>query len=436
MKLNIENTSALRRKMLIEVEPDEVKRELDRAYNELRRGVVLKGFRRGHAPRNLLERFYGDQVRGDVIQRLTKEYTAKALAENDLKPVVEPEIVTEEANLPETLKFSAVFDLKPEIVIKDYQDLRVLPETVEVTDQDVDAALEQIRQRQAKLKKVEGRTAVGEGDVVLAVVEAYANGKPLSEGQQQSRLIEVSRRTLAHGVDELLVGAELGKEARATRSYAADYDHKELAGKTVEWRATVKEIYQRELPALDDEFARDQGDCQNLAELRERVHRGLVERARAQADARARQGLLDLILERNPFELPESVVVREQRAMESELGAALSAGGLAEEQVAERLRIDAEELKTRAEKRARATLVLDALAEQEGITVSDDEFADRLGAIMRQSAGRERDRLAEVYEREENRDALRGSMRREKVLDHLLARAKGETEGAGAPSQP
>jgi trigger factor len=436
MKLNIETTSALRRKLLIELEPDEITRELDRAYNELRRGVVLKGFRRGHAPRNLLERFFGDQVRGDVIQRLLKEYTAKALAENNFKPVVEPEIATEEANLPEALKFSAAFDLKPEIVIKDYQDLRIPEQTVEIKDEDVDAGLERIRQRQAKLKKVEGRTAVCEGDVVLAVIGAFAEGKPLSEDQGQSRLLEVSRRNLAHGIDELLIGAEAGKEISATRSYGADYEHKELAGKTVEWRATVKEIYQRELPALDDEFARDQGDCQSLAELRERVHRDLLEQASAEADARARQGLLDLILERNPFELPDSLVVREQRAMESELGATLRAGGLAEEQVAERLRIDAEDLKTRAEKRARVALMLDALAEQESITVSDDELAERLGIIMRQGAGRGRDRLTEIYSHEENREALRGSMRREKVLDHLLAHAKGTAEGAPAPSQP
>src|SRR4029077_9153822 len=107
MNLTIEENSALRRKLTIEVEPDEIKRELDKTYNELRRGVVLKGFRPGHAPRALLEKFFGDQVRSEVIQKLVQEYTAKALEENNLTPIVAPEIVTEETNLPDTLKFSA-----------------------------------------------------------------------------------------------------------------------------------------------------------------------------------------------------------------------------------------------------------------------------------------------------------------------------------------
>src|ERR1700686_2293858 len=117
MNVNIEEPNSLRRKLTIEVEPDEIKHELDRAFNELKRGVVLKGFRPGHAPRNLLEKFFGDQVRSEVIQKLVKEYTDKALEEHKLQPIVQPEIITEETNLPETLKFSAVFDLKPDVVI-------------------------------------------------------------------------------------------------------------------------------------------------------------------------------------------------------------------------------------------------------------------------------------------------------------------------------
>ena len=118
MNVNIETTSALRRKMTIELESGEINRELDRAYNELKRSVVMKGFRPGHAPRNLLERFFGDQIRGDVIQKLVKEYTGKALEENELTPIVEPEIITEETDLKKALKFSAVFDLKPDLKLK------------------------------------------------------------------------------------------------------------------------------------------------------------------------------------------------------------------------------------------------------------------------------------------------------------------------------
>jgi trigger factor len=432
MNLTIEENSALRRKLTIEVEPDEIKRELDKTYNELRRGVVLKGFRPGHAPRHLLEKFFGDQVRSEVIQKLVKEYTEKALEEKNLKPIVEPEIVTDETNLPDTLKFTAVFDLKPDIVIKDYEGLKVPEHTVEVTDKDVDEALENLRARQASLKKVEGRDTVEEGDVAVVSLEGFENDKPLSETKGENRLLEISKKTLTHGLDELLIGAKVGADNRKSKTYPADYDQKDLAGKTVEWRAGVKEIYKRELPPLDDDFAKDQGDIQSLAELRERVRTDLVAHAQSEADSRARQGLLEMVLDRNQIEVPESLISREHRAMESELESTLRQGGLNNEDIAERIKGMQEELKTRAHKRASSGLVLDALAEQEKVEINDDELAERIGAIMRQAGTKNRERFSEFYTHEENREGLRNTMRREKVLDQLLTRAKG---GAPEPSE-
>jgi len=436
MNLTIEENSALRRKLTIEVEPDEIKRELDKTYNELRRGVVLKGFRPGHAPRHLLEKFFGDQVRSEVIQKLVKEYTEKALEEKNLKPIVEPEIVTDETNLPDTLKFTAVFDLKPDIVIKDYEGLKVPEHTVEVTEKDVDEALENLRARQASLKKVEGRDTIEEGDVAVVTLEGFIDDKPLSETKGENRLLEISKKTLAHGLDELLIGAKVGADNRKSKTYPADYDQKDLAGKTIEWRASVKEIYKRELPPLDDDFAKDQGDITSLAELRERIRKDLIEHAQSEADSRARQGLLEMVLDRNQIEVPESLITREHRAMESELDSTLRQGGLNNEDIAERIKGMQEDLKTRAHKRASSGLVLDALAEQEKVEINDDELAERIGAIMRQAGTKNRERFSEFYTHEENREGLRSTMRREKVLDQLLTRAKGGAPETSEAPQP
>ncbi|MGA7873260.1 MAG: trigger factor, partial [Candidatus Binatus sp.] len=302
--------------------------------------------------------------------------------------------------------------------------------TVEVTDQEVEEAIERFRVRQATLKKIEDRTVVEDGDYVLASVEAFEDGKPLSSTKPDDRLVEVSERALAHGVFEVLKGSELGKEKRASKTYAADYSQKELAGKTIEWRATPKEIYRRELPTVDDDFAKDLGD-ENLEAFRARVRKELLAHAEDEANARARQGLLDLVIERNPLELPESLVTRELSAMESELHQTLEAGGLSHEEAGERVKQSAEDLKTRAEKRARTGLIVDALAEQEKIEVDDEALGDRVASIVTNS-GRNRDRAAEFYRKEENREALRQSMRREKALDFILSRAKRED----APSEP
>jgi trigger factor len=433
MNVNIEEPSTLRRKLTIEVEPDEIKSELDKAYNELKRGVVLKGFRPGHAPRNLLERFFGEQVRGEVAQKLVEEYTKKALEEHDLKPVVAPEIVTEQTDLQKdlALKFSATFDLRPKIEVKDYEGLKVPEAKVEVTDEQVAEAIERFRERQATLKKIEDRTVVEDGDYALASIQAFENGKPMTSTRPDDRLVEVSERALAHGVYEVLKGSELNKEMKASKSYPAEYTQKDLAGKTIEWRATPKEIYRRELPTIDDDFAKDLGD-ENLEAFRTRVRHDLLEHAKQEADARVRQGLLDLVIERNPVELPESLVSRELSAMESELHQTLEAGGLSHEEAGERVKQNVEDLKTRAEKRARTALIVDALAEQEKIEVDDEALGDRVASIVTQ-AGRNRDRAAEFYRKDENREALRQSMRREKALDFILSRAKRE-EGTSEQS--
>jgi trigger factor len=432
MNVNIETPSALRRKVTIELEPDEIKRELDRAYNQLKRSVQLKGFRPGRAPRNLLERFFGDQVRGDVIQKLQKEYTDKALEENDLQPVVEPEVVTEESDLKKPqVRFTATFDLKPKIEVKDYQDLKVPSAVVEVTEEQVDQALERLRERNGTLHKIE-RRIVQPGDFVLVSFEAFEGDKPLPGSKFEERIVRASSDEIRHGLDELLAGMEIGTEVRKNRSYPPDYYERDLAGKTVEWRIMATDIYERVLPQLDDEFAKDQGEYQSLAELRAEILRELRRRAGQEANARARQGLLDLIIERNPLEVPESLAAREQLNLEIETAAGLEALGMPRAEALERARQQQEDLKAKAEKRARSALIVDAIAAQENVEVTADEVAERIATLVTQGGGHQRERLADFYSHQENRDALAQVMRREKTLDRLLSRAQATDEAASS----
>jgi trigger factor len=427
MNINVESSSPLRRKVTIELDQDEISQELDRSYSELKRNVHLKGFRPGRAPRQILERMFGDQVRTEVIQKLIKESTEKALTEHNLTPVAEPEIVTEETDLKKALRFAAVFDIKPEILVQDYEHLKVPQQTVEVSEADVDAAMQRLRERLAPLKKVEDRTRVEPGDFVIAELEAFADGAPVPGSKLESRLLEVSDKSIAHGLHEVLAGAEVGVEGSRRRSYPAEYTEKDLAGKDVEWRYKVSEIFRRELPNLDDEFAKDQGEFQSLAELREQMRTNLLAQARQEADAKVRQGLLEIVLERNPVEVPQSLIEREQHHLEAEFAATLQAGGMSAEQAAEAAHKNHDEFKARAEKRAHSSLIVDALADQEKIEVSDEEVAERVALIVTQ-AGRDRERVANHYAKEENRASMRNMMRREKTLDLLLARAQKDDD--------
>jgi len=433
MNINVESSSSLRRKITIELDQDEIGNELDRSYSELKRSVHLKGFRPGRAPRQMLERLFGDQVRSEVIQKLIKESTEKALTEHHLTPVAEPEIVTEETDLKKALRFAAVFDIRPEIEVKDYVNLKVPRQQVTVSEEEVDSAMQRLRERLAPLKKVEDRTRVEPGDFVIAELEAFENGAPISGSKLESRLLEVSDKAIAHGLHEVLTGAEVGVEGSSRRSYPADYSEKDLAGKDVEWRFKVNEIFRRELPNLDDEFAKDQGEFQSLAELRDRMRHNLLIQARQEADAKVRQGLLDIVLERNPIEIPQSLLEREQHLLESEYAAALQAGGMPAEQAMEAAHKAHDEFKARAEKRAHSSLVIDALASQENVEVSDEEVAERIATIVTQ-AGRDRERVANFYSKDENRAAMYSTIRREKALNLLLDRAQKD-DGENASTQ-
>jgi trigger factor len=258
----------------------------------------------------------------------------------------------------------------------------------------------------------------------VAAFEAFEDGKAVEGTKVDDRLLKVSKETLAHGLDEVLLGAEAGAEVRKPRGYPADYIEKEIAGKNVEWRATVKEIYSHVVPELDAEFAKDEG-FDDLDALHAKAREVLEMRARNEANGRARQGLLDLIIERNPVDLPESLVARETHNVEHELAQSFEATGMSHEEAHARARENADDIKTRAEKRSRSALIVDAIADQENIDVTDDDVAERIGQMVTY-AGRAREQMAEHYRGEENRAALKQVMRREKTLDMLLNRAQGE----------
>src|SRR5579875_1074741 len=437
MNVNVETSSSLRRKVTIELEPDEIARELDRSYAELRRSVHLKGFRPGRAPRQILERMFGDQVRAEVIQKLTREYTDRALSENDLKPVVAPEFVTEETDLKTALRFSAIFDIAPTLEVKDYKELKVPAPQVEVSDQQIDESLQKMREQMAPIKRVEDRNQVQDDDFVVVEMEAFEGEQPIAGSKMEPTLLKVGANVLAHGLHDLLVGVEKGVETRRRRAYPADYEEKDLAGKDVEWRIKVQDIFRAELAPLDDEFAKDQGDYASLAELREKVRRDLLVQARKDAQQRARDGLMDLILERNPVDVPQSLIEHELQALENEIVEALQARGMPAEQAREQAHKSHEELRPRALKRAHTALVVDAIAEQENVTVDDDELARAIGEIVSHS-GAARDRAQTYYNQEENRTELRRALRREKAATMLFERALEQPaeEQAAETNQP
>ena len=426
MESTVESLSPIKKKIGIAVPPEEVRAEIDEAYRGLAQRARIKGFRPGKVPRPILERYYGEQVRSEVMSKLIQESYARALAEHHLHAVARPEIVAEEVRPEEGLRYSATIEIKPDFELRDYAGVEVARTVAPVDEAEVDAQLERVRQSFAQMVKRDDRDTVENGDLVEIAYTGVVEGRALKGASAESRVIEVGSQTFPPPFEERLVGVRRGESVHIDVAYPDHHRSPEIAGKTVTFRVEVKEIGQKVLPALDDEFAKDHGECASLEELREKIRASLRARAEHDADEQVRATLIKQLIERTPIDVPDSLVEQRFAGMLRELGipADTSAAAGNPELQAELDRIRTE-LRTRARDSVHAALLLERVAHLEHLEVTDQEIDERIAQIVR-AAPRERERLADLYRSHEARHEVRDHIAEQKALEWLVARARIE----------
>lgn len=422
MQTTVEDLSPVKKKLGVALPPEEFRAELDQAYRGLQLRARIKGFRPGKVPRPVLERYYGEQVQSEVVGKLIQESFARALAEHRLQAVARPEIVTEEIRPENGLRYSATFEVRPEFEVAGADGLEVARTVEPVTDDAIDHQLERLRESLAHMVPLSGRETIEAGDLVEIGYTGVADGRVVQGASVKSRVIEIGAQVFPPPVEERLIGRRRGESLHVDVAYPATHHHREIAGKTVTFRIEVKEIGAKELPVLDDEFAKDHGECGSLAELRERIRRDLGAVAEREADERVRSALVAQLTARNPVAVPEALVERRFEAMERELGlhGARASGDAELDAKIERVRA---ELVERARASVHAALVLDRLAVQQGLEVADREIDERIAAIVH-AAPRERERLAELYRSPDARHEVGERLAQEKALQWLVAHAR------------
>ncbi len=421
MQTTVEHLSPVKKKIDVALPPEEVRAEMEQAYRGLQQRARIKGFRPGHVPRQILERYYGDQVRSEVLGKLIQDSYARALEEHQLRAVARPEIVAEEGQPEAGFRYSATIEIKPEFQVVGYDALAVERPAAAVEDEAVAAQLERMRQSLAQMRPNQERETVEQGDLVEVAYTGVVDGRALRGATSESRVIEVGSQTFPPPFEERLVGLRRGESTHVDVSYPAHHRSPEIAGKTVTFRVEIKEIGRKELPALDDDFAKDHGQCGSLAELQDEVRKGLQAAAEREADDAVRAALLRQLRERNAIEVPQTLVDSRFDAMTHELGIHdAKAGGNAElEAQLDRLRT---ELRQRAHESVHSALLLERLAAQQRLEVTADEIDERIGQAVR-SAPRERERLAELYRAPEARREVGERIAQEKALDWLVGQA-------------
>ncbi|WP_374054428.1 trigger factor [Rossellomorea sp. FM04394] len=411
--------------LTIEVEAAKVNEGLDAAFKKVVKQVNVPGFRKGKMPRGMFEKRFGvESLYQDALDFILPEAYAKAIEETGIDPIDRPEIDVEQMEKGKDLIFTAKVQVKPEVKLGEYKGLEVEKMETEVTAEDVEAELTSLQEKQAELAvKEEGKAE--EGDTVTMDFEGFVDGEAFEGGQAENYSLELGSGQFIPGFEEQLVGVTAGEEKEVEVSFPEEYHAAELAGKPATFKVKVHEIKAKELPALDDEFAKDADEeVETLAELKEKIEKRLQESKKNEAETAVRETLVNKASENAEVEIPEVMVTAEVDRMMQEFGQRLQMQGMNLDlyfqfsgQTEEDLR---GQMKEDAGKRVRTNLTLEAIAAAENLEVTDEEAEEEVNKMAEQynmSADNIKQALGGL-------DTLKADLKVRKAVEFLVENSK------------
>ncbi len=428
MEVTVNDISSVKKQLVITVDGAAVADKLDKVYRQLRKKARIRGFRPGRAPLKIVRLLYRERARMEAAEDLVSETYNQALSDNDLVPLFQPEIA--KLNFPEDesfLSFEATIEVAPRFEIENWEDIELERYPVEVTDEEVAAELEKLAHNMAQYRTIDERPA-REGDVLVIDFVGRIDGVEFEGGRAEDFTIEIGSGHFIPELERQLAGLESGQEYDLEATFPDDYHNAELAGKKAVFTVKVKSIREKELPEIDDDLAIQisGGEIETLEELRGKLREYLVSSKENENRRKNIEALFAALRAKVDFELPESMVREERENMERELRSRLRMQGLDDSGIEEMVRREGEKLQTEAETVVANTLILEYLADREGIGASSDEVGFAFQRMLQQSGQSPQD----VFERFKGREKeLAAMMRRnvvlEKTLDHLLRRLLG-----------
>ena len=424
MQLTIQDISPVEKRVDFELPWTEVAPRLDKAYNELRRDVRLKGFRPGKAPRPVLEKLYRGNVEEDVARELVEMSLGQAIREKQIDPVAPPRVDRVELKSGQPFKFSARVEVRSQVEPKDYAGIPVERRPAKVSDEQLAEALESYRKQLTNYVSVEGRDTAAASDVLLVELSGRVGDHKI---KKNSTAVDLSQtgddEGPLPGLAAQLAGVSIAAGAVHDLKYTipAEAKVKELAGKEVSLKVTIKEAREKKVPALDDELAKDTGEADTLEELKNKVRDRLLDQDKQRVKRELEAALVKELVKRNPFPIAKALVDRHAEGIIARARMQLQMMGLDVESLdAEAMKV---EFKDEAEEEARASVLLRAIADREGVEVTDGDMQKRVAelAAARQTSAK---RLRGELEQNNQLPALKAQIREEKTLDMLVSQAK------------
>ena len=399
MSLQVEKMEKNMAKLTIEVSAEELDKAMQNAYLKARGKISIPGFRKGKAPRKMIEQMYGKGIfLEDAANALIPEHYSKALEECDLEIVSQPEIDVTQAEPGKAFIFTAEVAVKPEVTLGEYKGVEVPKSETEVTDEDIDAEIKKEQEKNSRTVTVEDRGAEN-GDITTIDFEGFVDGVAFEGGKGTDYPLTLGSGSFIPGFEDQLVGAKAGDHVEVNVTFPEEYQAAELAGKAAVFQCDVKKVETKELPELDDDFAQDVSEFDTLAGYREGVKKNLTEKKEKEARAAKENAAVDKAIENAEMEIPDAMINTQVRQMMNDFASRMQSQGLTMEQyfqftgmTAEKMQ---EEMKPQALKRIQTRLVLEKIAETENIDVSEDEVNEEIGK-MAEMYKMEADKLKEL----------------------------------------
>ncbi len=419
MSLQVEKLEKNMAKLTIEAGADELEKAIEKAYQKQKNQISIPGFRKGKVPRQMVEKMYGKEVfYEEAANLLIPDAYDKALDECEEDIVSSPKIEVVQIEAGKPFIFTATVAIKPEVKLGKYKGVKVDKIDTAVTDEEIDEEINKERENNARTITVEDRP-VKDGDMTSLDFEGFVDGEAFEGGKGEDYPLTIGSGAFIPGFEEQLVGAEIGKEVEVKVTFPEDYQAEHLQGKEAVFKCTVKEIKEKELPELDDEFASEVSEFDTLAEYRENVKKNLTEKKEKDAKNAKEEAAIKAVVEASEMEIPEPMLESQQRQMVDEFAQRITMQGLSMEQYFQFTGTNyqqmVEQVKPQALERIKSRLVLEAVVKAENIEVSEEDYEKEL------------ETMAEVYQMELAKvKDLMGEREKKNIMEDLAVRKAAE----------
>ncbi|WP_337460920.1 trigger factor [Jutongia sp.] len=406
MSVQVETLEKSMAKLTIEVSAEEFENALDKAYKKNKNKISLPGFRKGKAPRAMIEKMYGTGVfYEDAANDLIPGAYESAAKESELEIVAQPSIDVTQIEKGKPFIFTATVAVKPEVTLGDYKGIEVEKKTAEVTDEELQAEIDKVRESNSRMITVEDR-AVQDGDITTIDFEGFVDGEPFEGGKGENYPLTIGSHSFIDNFEEQLIGKNIGEETEVNVTFPEQYQAEELQGKPAVFKVTIKEIKVKELPELDDDFAQDVSEFDTVDEYKEDLKKKLLENKEAALKREKEEDVVGKIIENATMEIPDPMVDTQVRQMVQEFSQRIQSQGLSLQQYMQFTGMTPEsltnELQPQALKRIQSRLVLEAVVAAENIETSDEDLEKELEK-MAEMYQMEADKLKELVGEEEKK---------------------------------